>query len=180
MQDWVAVPDDAIEPGMIEVLILIAVVTLLTLTLGLPLLLRPDSLVPDLIAFGLLAVYVAFAIWASGAWWILLPILALAAWVVRFDDAGPAAPADPGPDARGMSARTRLRLRLWRIARFAFLVPVAAFFFLPPGNANNVLACMTVALVAAQLFRFSFYRAWQRDGEDRAEGVVPASPAASG
>jgi hypothetical protein len=171
----------AIEAGMTEVLILIAVVTLLTLALGLPLLLKPDSLIPDLIVFVLLAAYVAFAIWASGAWWVLLPILALAAWVVRFDDAGPAAPADPFLDARGMSARTRLRFRLWRIAKLAILVPIAAFFFLPPGNASTILACMTVALVAAQLFRFSFYRAWQRDHEDRAEmSSARASPAASG
>jgi len=165
-----------------SVLILIAFVVPMTLLLGLPLLLKPDSPIPDMIGFGLLAVFVGLAVWATGAWWILLPILALASWLVWLDKAGEAAPAAPAaPGRNGWSWRTRLRFRLWVAANAATPVLVVSLFFLPAGSASSmVLPGLAIAVTASMLFRFSFWRAARRDAADLPEAPATASPAAFG
>lgn len=158
------------------ILILIAIVIPMTLLLGLPLLLRPDSRIPDMIGFGLLAVFVGISVWATGAWWILLPILALASWLVWLDERGQQAPAAPtAPDRAGWNARARLRFRLWCTANAATPVLVVSLFFLPAGSVTSiVLPGLMIAMAASSVFRFSFYRAARRDPDAlRGEGLVP-------
>ncbi len=55
---------------------------LLLVVLGLPLLLEPDSPVPDLIGFFILAAMIGVCSWGMGAWWILVPVAALVALAV--------------------------------------------------------------------------------------------------
>jgi hypothetical protein len=110
-----------------ELAILMLCVVLLTFLLGIPLLLKPDSLIPDIISFGILSVVVMAFIWSSGDYWIVLPILAVMAFVAWLDRDGQATPVgksaapQPAEGRRGegaarVSDRTRLRLRLWRVA----------------------------------------------------------------
>jgi hypothetical protein len=151
--------------AVLPVFLLIALMVLLVLAMGLPLLVGAESRLPDILGFAMLTGIVAVSIWATGAWWIMLPILVLLAWVVRFDRPEGAGPANlPAPERRGMSAPTRLRFRLWLAALTATPVLIASLFVLPAGSAGTVvIPGLVVAMVAATLFRLSFYRAARRD-----------------
>ncbi len=158
--------------GVPELWIMIAIVLLMPLMLGLPLLLKPDSPIPDRLGFGLLAVMLLFCMWSLGLWWVLLPILALVALVAWLDREGPApkgaAAAGDGPR---LGARLRLRLRLWGAARLASLALIVSLFFLPAGSASTiVLPGLMIGMAATTLFRFSFARALRR-GADGGEGT---------
>jgi len=165
---------------MLGVLILFALMVLLVVVLGLPLVLESDSPVPDFIGVFILAAIVAIYVWGGGAWWILLPIAALLAWVVWLDKAGRAAPAAPAAlDHRGWSARTRLRFRLFCAANLAIPALIASLFVLPEGSAGAfVVPLLVIAMAAMSLFRFSFYRAARRDEEAPALEAGPMEPAA--
>jgi hypothetical protein len=167
---------------VLELLVLILLLLLLVLSLGLPLLLSPDSRAPAIISFGILSAFVAATIWSTDAWWILLPIAALVAWVVRWDRTPQNIPVTEGAlDARGRSAATRLRLRLWGAAILAGPVLFGLLFVLPFGSAAYiVLPCLAVIMVAVTLFRFSCYRSALRDYEAGPEPETTASPAAVG
>ncbi len=152
-----------------ETLILILFVALLILALGLPLLVGPDSLVPDIVAFGILTVVVLGFAWGTGAWWILLPILALVAFVVWLERGGDRqAPENGSGGGNGWTSRTTLRFRLWRAANRLQLALIACVLaFSATGFALTavmpLIAWMVVAMVAAAAFRFSFYRACRHD-----------------
>ena len=166
---------------VLETLILVLCVALLTLSLGLPLLVKPDSLVPDMVAFGILAAVVLAFAWGTGAYWIILPILAVIAFVAWLDgerQSGPAAPAGksgsrqapeggPGDSGTGPSDRTRLRLRLWRAANGLQLALLAGVVVLIAtgigGRPFDLVPWLMVAMVATAAFRFSFYRSCRRD-----------------
>lgn len=167
---------------MLPVLTLIACMVLLVLALGLPLLVGPDSPVPDIIAFIILAAMVAAGVWSTGAWWILLPILALVALVVRMDREGRDAPVDHAAAGRArMSTRTRLRFRLWCAANLATPALIASIFILPSGSAGAiVLPCLMIAMAAMILFRFSFCRSARRNEDAMFGGTATASPAGLG
>jgi hypothetical protein len=167
---------------VLQVLILIACMVLLVLALGLPLLVGPDSPVPDVMAFVILAAMIAAGVWSTGAWWILLPILALVALVVRMDREGRDAAVDhAAADRARMSTRTRLRFRLWCAANLAIPALIAALFFLPQGSAGAfVVPCLVIAMAAMTLFRFAFYRSARRDEDAMSEGAATASPAPLG
>src|SRR5438128_6544567 len=106
------------DAPVLELLILVTLLVLLVLSLGLPLLLSPDSRAPANISFCILTAFVAATIWATEAWWCLLPIAALIFWVVRLDGKKMAAPV-ADLDGKRRSAATRLRLRLWAAAMLA-------------------------------------------------------------
>jgi len=176
-----------------DVLILIVCVALLTLALGLPLLLKPDSLVPDIIAFGILAVAVLAFIWVMGAYWITLPILALVAfvaWLDRGEQSRPATLGDEGGnrgrDALGGGAtaangRTQLRLRLWRAAILVQMALVACVVILPAAgfmrSIELIVPWMVIVTVAMVAFRFSFFRSCRRNQRAAAgEAGATASP----
>ena len=169
---------------MLSALILFACMVLLVFVLGLPLLLRPDSPIPDIIAFCLLVAMVAAFIWGTGAWWILLPILALVALTVRLDRPAPA--ADLPEAGAGMSRPVRLRFRLWRWAIGASFALTISVFVLPAvgqGRAVTgvVVPLMMVAMTAMALFRFAFTRACRREadgsprGDDSSTATRPAA-----
>lgn len=151
---------------MLPILILIACMVLLVVVLGLPLLLGYDSPVPDYFGFGILAVAAAMITWGLGVWWTLIPIAALAVFVIWLDSGGQDAPAGPAPlDHRGWSARTRLRFRLWIAANLAIPALIASPFVLPEGSGSPELffAGLVIAMTAMSLFRFSFCRSVRRD-----------------
>ena len=164
---------------MPDVLILIVCVALLTLALGLPLLLKRDSLVPDIIAFGILAVAVVAFVWATGAYWITLPISALiafVAWLDRGEQNRPTTLCDEGENRRrdalgggatGANGRTQLRLRLWRAAIRVQLALVACVLILSAAGFIRSIALivpwMVIVAVAMVAFRFSFFRSCRRD-----------------
>lgn len=166
---------------VLATLILILCMALLTLSLGLPLLVKPDSPIPDMIAFGVLTFIVLAFVWGTGAYWIILPILALVAfvaWLDREGQSGPVAPAGKGGSRQtsegsrgdggtGLSARTRLRFRLWRAAnrlQLAVLVGVVALIATGIGMRSvDLVPWMVITMVATAAFRFSFYRSCQRD-----------------
>ncbi len=168
-------------PG--ELILMIAIILLIPFALGLELLLRPGSPVPDYLGYGLWAAMILFCIWSQALWWVLLPILALIAlfvWLDR-DRSGPRE-APPALDGRGMSRRTRLRFRLGCASQLVLPVMIASLFILPAGSLRNVFfPVLLIAMTGMVLFRASFYRSWRRDALDRA-GAAPstASPAASG
>lgn len=143
-----------------EVLILIAGATLLTLSLGLPLLLRTDSLVPDMIGLGALAIAVLAYVWSFGIWWTLLPVLAIFALVAWMDRKGEEEPYSE----TGMGNRTRLRFRLWAAANALAIIPLGLVVLaLATGvGAESVedvlLPLLLVMLVASSAFRFSYNR----------------------
>lgn len=159
-------------------LILILCMVLLTLVLGLPLLLKPDSLVPDIIAFGILGVAVLAFVWGTGAYWIAIPILALVAFVAWLDREGQNVPATlsnegedgrrdgPGGGATGANRRTGLPLRLWRTALVVQTALVACALILPAagfiGFVELILPWMVITMVAMAAFRYSFYRSCTR------------------
>ena len=149
---------------MLELLILFVLMALLIVVLGLPLLLGSDSLVPDYLGFGIVALAVGWFVW-DGLWWILPPIAALVALVVRLDKGGGDAPAEPAsPERSGWSARTRLRFRLWCAASLAVPLLIACFFLLPDGTGVWVaIPGLVIAMAAMSLFRFSFVRSARRD-----------------
>jgi hypothetical protein len=164
------------------VLILILVVPLPILLIGLPLLFRLGSPVPDLVGFAMLAAVILFYIWSMDAWWIILPIVALVALVVRLDRQG----QEARPDGEtGPSARTRLLLRLWRTAHHVqqvLIVFILISFASGFGVAalGFVVSCMMIMLVASQLFRFSLARSARRDRNRPETGPQHASPAPFG
>jgi len=166
--------------AVLELLILIALLVMLVLSLGLPLLLSPDSRAPAIISFCILTAFVAAAIWSTGEWWCLLPIAVLIFWVVRLDGSDREAPLD-ALDRRGRSAPTRLRLRLWAAANLLVPALVASLFVLPAGSAVSfVIPGMAIAMVAVTLFRFSFYRSALRDYEIAPGPDSPSSSAPPG
>lgn len=147
------------------VLILVACMVLLVLALGLPLLLRPDSPVPDILGGGVWAAMILYGFWMEALWWVLLPILALIGLTVWLDKAS-AGEAPLAVDRRGMSARTRLRFRLSRLANLAILALIVSLFVLPAGSTRPYLfPAMLIGMSAMVLFRFSFYRSWRRDAD---------------
>lgn len=154
---------------MPETFILVIFIALLTLALGLPLLVKPDSLVPDIFALGILTVVALGFAWGMGAWWILLPILALVAFVVWLDRSGDRqAPENGSGGGNGWSTRTTLRFRLWRAAnrlQLALIACVLAFSATGFGltAVTPMIAWLVVTMVAAAAFRFSFYRACRHD-----------------
>ena len=149
---------------MLTALILVACMVLVVVLLGLPLLLRPDSPIPDVIGFGILAAWILFCVWTVALWWVLIPVLGLVGLAVWLDRERPGARAAATLDGRGMSARTRQRFRLWRVANVTILALGASVFFLPAGSAGGlILPGLMIAMVAVALFRFSFYRSWRRD-----------------
>ncbi len=131
-----------------------------TFLLGLPLLLKPDSLVLDLIAVGILTLIVLGFVRETGDWWMILPILALLGLTVRLDRRG-------REGETGMSA-TRTLLRLWGTA---FYVQLALILYLPislatgfgTGALRYIAHFMLIAFVAGVLFRFGFVRSCRRD-----------------
>ena len=165
---------------MFELLILSLLLVLLVLSLGLPLLLSPDSPAPAIISFCILTAFVAAIIWSTREWWCLLPIAALIFWVVRLDGKDAGAPV-AGLDRRGWSAATRLRFRLWCAAIAAGHLLFAALFLLPFGSAVAfVVPGIAIAMVAMTLFRYSFYRSALRDYEADPGPQATATPAALG
>lgn len=80
-----------------EVLVLIACVALLALMLGLPLLPHEDSLIPDLMTFGLLGMVSLAFLWGTGAYWTLP------------DPGGRGARRLAGPGGTGAAAPNRAR-----------------------------------------------------------------------
>jgi hypothetical protein len=159
---------------VIEMLILILCMALLILLLGLPLLVRPDSPIPDMIGFGILTFLVLAFVWSSGAYWIILPILALVGFVAWLDREGKSGPESCGGGECGLSDRTKLRLRLWRAAiglQFALLVGVVAQIATGIGmRSMDLVPWMLVTMVATVAFRFSFYRSCRRDQRALAGG----------
>lgn len=158
-------PNHAIGVPVPDVLILIACVVVLTLLLGLPLLLKPDSPIPDIIGFGILAAFVLFYVWSMGDWWIILPILAVLALMAWLDREG----QEARPEREtGMSDRTRLRFRLWRAAHYVQLALIAfVLISFATGFAATALrpivSCMVIMMVAGAAFRFSCVRSARRD-----------------
>lgn len=157
------------EGAVPETLILILFVALLILALGLPLLVGPDSLVPDIVALGILTAVVLGFAWGTGAWWIFLPILALGAllvWLERGDDRQ--VPENGSGGGNGWSNRTALRFRLWRGANFLQLALIACVLAIGATGfgltaVKPMIAWMVVTMVAAAAFRFSFYRACRQE-----------------
>jgi len=151
---------------VLETLILIFCLALLTLLLGLPLLLKPDSPIPDMIGFGILTLVVLAFVWSSGAYWIILPILAVAAFVAWLEREGKGG-LEGGGGGTGLSDRTRRRLRLWRAANLLqFVLLVAVVVLLATGigmRSKDLVPWMLVTMVATAAFRFSFYRSCRRD-----------------
>jgi hypothetical protein len=162
-----------------DVLILIVCVALLTLALGLPLLLKPDSLIPDIIASGILAVAVLTFVWGTGAYWITFPIFALVAFVAWLDRGGqnwPRTLASGGGDRRaealgagvaGTNGRTQFRFGLWRTAiRVQMAMGACVVILLAAGFMRSlelIVPWMVIVGVAMVVFRFSFFRSCRRD-----------------
>ncbi|HEV7661500.1 MAG TPA: hypothetical protein VGO55_16800 [Allosphingosinicella sp.] len=145
---------------MPEIPILVLGVIFLTLALGLPLLLKPDSALPDMIGLAILAVLVLAYVWSSGAYWTLLPILAVPAFLAWLDRAG---------GETGAGDRTLLRFRLWRAANRLQLALIAGVLvLLAAGSGFDTLGLVVpwilVALVATAGLRHSFNRSARRDG----------------
>lgn len=152
---------------VLETLILIFCLALLTLLLGLPLLLKPDSPIPDMIGFGILTLVVLAFVWSTGAYWIILPILAVVAFVAWLEREGQGGPEGGGGGGTALSDRTRRRLRLWRAAnllQLALLAGVVALIVSGIGTrAVDLVPWMLVTMVATAALRFSFYRSCRRD-----------------
>ena len=149
--------------------ILIACLALLVVVQGLPAILGSDSPVADGVGFVILAVMVAAIIWFMGAWWVLVPIAGLGAWVHWLDEEVRAGPADPaGLDENGTSARTRARGLRWRVAWIVAAALLVANFVLPGIGADIavleiLIPGLVIVLVATGLFRFSYCRSARRD-----------------
>ena len=78
-------------------------------------------------------------------------------------------------DRRGMSARTRRRYWLWRVAVLAFLILFASLLVLPAGSAERIFVPgVIVAIAAMELFRFSYYRSWRGDAHAASGETGPA------
>ena len=157
-------------------LILAAVLTVVAL--GLPLLLRRDSPIPDMIGHVILAFLVLGFVWISRVWWMLPAIVGIAALVVWMDR-GKAEPARQDTDR---SDRTRLRLRLWLAAVCLMVVTVALLWGslltgIGLGSIMKlVVPTLLLLLVASQAFRLSYYRSCRRDADGAAQGTEPSSP----
>jgi hypothetical protein len=153
--------------------LLIAILTvclgLFVIVQALPPLFGSDSRLPDGIGFFVLAVMVAAICWLMGAWWVLLPIALLVAWVHWLDKEVRDGPADPAAlDEDGTSARTRVRGVRWGTAAIVAASLFCASFVLPGIGAGAeildlLVPGLVVALVATGLFRFSYYRSVRRD-----------------
>ena len=178
---------------MPDVLILIVCVTLLALALGLPLLLKPDSLIPDIIAFAIVAAAVLAFVLGTGAYWITVPISALvafAAWLERGGRNWPRTLADggvnrraegPGAGVAGTNGRTRFRFGLWRAAiRVQMAIGACVVILLATGLTRFlelIVPWMAIVGVAMVVFRFSFFRSCRRDELDLAgEAGATESP----
>lgn len=161
---------------MITALLLVACMVLLVIVLGLPLLVGPDSPLPDIIGFVILAAMLGAGIWVTGNWWLILPILALVAMVVWLEWVDARTPTAAAMlDKRGMSARTRRRYWLWRVAVLAFLILFASLFVLPAGSAGRFfIPGVMIAIAAMELFRFSYYRSWRGDAHAASGETGPA------
>jgi hypothetical protein len=159
-----------------QVLILIAGAVLLTLVLGLPLLLRKDSLIPDMIGLVILGVVVLGFVWLTGLWWTLVPVLAIAALVAWMDGK----PEETPHPQTGMSERTRARFRLWQASNWLnFILFGLIILAMATGGGGGsgmrvVPPLLLVMLVASSAFRFSYNRSIR--SEPRAAGE-PLSPA---
>jgi hypothetical protein len=167
-----------------ELLILLAFVTLMTLALGLPLLLKPDSAIPDMIGFGIMSAAVLAFIWVLEAYWVILPILAVVALVVWLDrDRREGSTARAGNGATGgVSDRTELRFRLWRtFNRLTLILAGSALllFVTASGMAavTFIAGWMLAAMVASAAFRHSFYRSCRRDQSALAGKTMPVEAA---
>jgi hypothetical protein len=158
------------------VLGLILAAVLFVVALGLPLLLRKDSLVPDMIGLGILGSAVLAYVWSFGIWWTLVPVAAIFALVAWMDREGE---EKPYPET-GMSARTRLRFRLWVAANALSLIPLALLVLAmatgigAPTATGILIPSMLVMLVASSAFRFSYNRSIP--GEPRAMADTPPPP----
>jgi hypothetical protein len=160
-----------------ELLILIVVIVLLTLMLGLPLLLKPESRIPDYLTCGLLGLIVLGFAWSTGDWWVLIPVLAIAAFIAWLDK-GERKPSAP-PDGRGMSSAVRLRFRLWRSAHYAGLALIVGVLTLMATGTRLVpidalAGGLLVSMTASFAFRFSLNNALAHDRRVRA-GVAETS-----
>jgi L-asparagine transporter-like permease len=151
-----------------EVLILMLGVTVLTLLLGLPLLPPKESLIPDMIGLGILTVAVLAFVWRTGIWWVLLPVLALAALVAWMDRAD----HDASLERSASANRTRLRFQLVRASNRLTLVVLVVLVIDLIAMATEVRGAiilelivpwLLVTMVATALFRLSYSRAWDRD-----------------
>ena len=141
------------------VLGLILASSLFIVALGLPLLIRTESHVPDMIGLGILVAAVLAYVWAFGIWWTLLPVAAIFA-LIAWMDREPGAQPDP---ENGMSDRTRLRFRLWAAANGLSAIPLALVIWAIATGSGAVvkdllLPSLLVMVVASSAFRFSYNR----------------------
>jgi hypothetical protein len=160
-----------------DALILIPVVALIIVALGLPLLVRQNSLVPDSVGFGILSLVVLGCAWGMGAWWIFVPILAIVGFVIWLDRGSRRSPED------GSDGGATLRLRLWRAAqRLQLVLMVCGLALFATGfglrAAEPVIAWGVVMWVAAAAFRFSFCRACRHDSRTRSDAPEAMEPVA--
>jgi hypothetical protein len=171
---------------MPNVLILIVCVVPLALSIGLPLLLKPESRVPDYLGFGALGAAVLGYAWATGAWWMLLAALAIGAFAAWLDRTGPEpAPTVPPTDERGWSDRTRSRFRRWRLAHYLSVALILGIVILVATGVrlvylDQVAGGMLLSVLASHIFRFSFFNAAERDRCARAGVGEAPRPAESG
>jgi hypothetical protein len=168
--------DHAKHALVTDVLILILCVVVLALSLGLPFLLKPDSLIPDIAGVGLLTVMVVGFAWVMEVWWICLPVLAIIAFVAWLDRKGGWSAAE----GRGEVGRTQLRFQLWRAANGLLLilgVCVLALFATGSGLVRLMVPWIPVFVVASFAFRFSFYRSCRQDARDLPKAGEASGPA---
>ena len=149
---------------MSEVLLLIAVMVLLVGLLGLPLLVKPESRIPDYIGCGLMAVIVLGYAWSASAWWVLLPVAGVIALVLWLDRRR--IPDEPGVDGAGRD-RAQQRFLYLRLAnRIGFLICLGAVVIFGSGArlvpVDVIIGCLLTSLVATTAFRLSYNNAVRR------------------
>ncbi len=153
-------------PG--DLILMIAIILLIPFALGLPLLFRPGSIIPDLIAAVLMACLIGVYIWSSGDLWIVVPILGLLVLVGWMDRRDRALTDRPLAEGRSMSRQSWFRLRLWRAANRAGLLLLAGVLLLiMTGSArpvgNLIAPVLLLSMLTTCAFRFGFYRSAERD-----------------
>ncbi len=157
---------------MTDGLLISAALVLAVLWLGLPLLLKPGSWIPDIIGVAVMAAVIGFVIWSSGNWWILLPVLALVALVVWMDRRD-AALTDRRPfEGRNLSRQSLSRLRLWRNANrtgMALLAGIILLVATGSGRAigNLIVPVLLISMLTTSAFGFAFSRSAARDEQAR-------------